>query len=203
MIDDEQFGIEDILKEFQLDTSDPKIGGLLVALKTYDHEKEELIKDLQRKARFDGLTGLERREFLQPLLEREVALSDRYGEDLSILLLDIDNFKKYNDNNGHENGNKLLKSLGSIIRKNIREGVDLGFRFGGDEFMIIINQAEGKIAQEIAYRIREKFLRLDCQNTDLSMGIEYYKEGCSIKNFMIEADKKVYMAKKSNEKVIE
>ena len=93
--------------------------------------------------------------------------------------------------------------MGSIIRKSIRKGVDLGFRFGGDEFLIIINQAEGSIAFEIATRIREKFLKLNKNNLDLSMGIEYYKDNYSIKNLIVGADKKVYMAKKSNEKIVE
>src|SRR3989304_111939 len=141
--------------------------------------------------------------YLDRRLSEQINRGRRKKERVAIIMFDIDNFKKYNDNYGHGDGNKLLKNLGSIIRKNIREGVDLGFRFGGDEFLIIINQAEGKIAREIACRIREKFLQLNCESTDLSMGIEYYKDGCSIKNLMIEADKKVYMAKKSNEKIVE
>ena len=164
---------------------------------------KKLQKELVKSTYLDYLTGLYNIRYLDKRLNEEISRGRRKKEKVAIIMFDIDNFKKYNDNNGHESGNKLLRSLGSIIRKNIREGVDLGFRFGGDEFLIIINQAEGKIAQEIACRIREKFLGLNCQNTDLSMGIEYYKEGCSIKNFMVEADKKVYMAKKSNEKVME
>ena len=164
-------------------------------------------KQLQRKlvksTYVDYLTGLYNIRYLDRRLSEEISRGRRKKERVAILMFDIDNFKKYNDNYGHESGNKLLKSLGNIIRKNIREGVDLGFRFGGDEFLIIINQAEGKIAQEIAGRIREKFLKLNYESLDLSMGIEYYRDGCSIKNFMIEADRKVYMAKKSNEKVVE
>ncbi|HEY4695541.1 MAG TPA: sensor domain-containing diguanylate cyclase [Candidatus Hydromicrobium sp.] len=164
-------------------------------------------KQLQRKlvksTYVDYLTGLYNIRYLDRRLSEEISRGRRKKERVAILMFDIDNFKKYNDNYGHESGNKLLKSLGNIIRKNIREGVDLGFRFGGDEFLIIINQAEGKIAQEIAGRIRDKFLKLNYESLDLSMGIEYYRDGCSIKNFMIEADRKVYMAKKSNEKVVE
>jgi len=151
----------------------------------------------------DYLTGLYNTRYLDRRLSEEISRGRRKKERVAIVMFDIDNFKKYNDNYGHESGNKLLKSLGNIIRKNIREGVDLGFRFGGDEFLIIINQAEGKIASEIASRIREKFLKLNYESLDLSMGIEYYKDGCSIKNLMVEVDKKVYMAKKSNKKIIE
>jgi diguanylate cyclase (GGDEF)-like protein/PAS domain S-box-containing protein len=164
-------------------------------------------KQLQRKlvesTYFDYLTGLYNIRYLYKRLGEEISRGTRKKERVAIIMFDIDNFKKYNDNYGHESGNKLLKNLGNIIRKSIREGVDLGFRFGGDEFLIIINQAEGKIAFEIAARIKEKFLKLNYENLDLSMGIEYYKDGSSIRNLLVGADKKVYMAKKSNEKIIE
>lgn len=163
----------------------------------------QLQKKLIESTYIDYITGLYNIRYLDRRLSEEISRGKRKKEKVAIVMFDIDNFKKYNDNYGHESGNKLLKSLGNIIRKNIREGVDLGFRFGGDEFILIINQAEGKIAQEIASRIREKFLKLNYESLDLSMGIEYYKDGCSIKNLMVEADKKVYMAKKSNKKIIE
>ena len=163
----------------------------------------QLQKKLIESAYIDYITGLYNIRYLDRRLSEEISRGKRKKEKVAIVMFDIDNFKKYNDNYGHESGNKLLKSLGNIIRKNIREGVDLGFRFGGDEFLIIINQAEGKIAQEIASRIREKFLKLNYESLDLSMGIEYYKNRCSVKNLMVEADKKVYMAKKSNKKIIE
>ena len=164
-------------------------------------------KRLQRKLTestyMDYLTGLYNIRYLYKRLSEEISRGRRKKEKIAIIMFDIDNFKKYNDNYGHESGNKLLRRLGNIIRNSIREGVDLGFRFGGDEFLIIINQAEGKIALEIATRIREKFLKLKYRNLDLSMGIEYYRDDLKIKNFVVGADKKVYTAKKSNEKVIE
>lgn len=164
---------------------------------------KQLQKKLVRSTYIDYLTGLYNIRYLDRRLGEEISRGRRKKERVAVIMFDIDNFKRYNDNYGHGNGNKLLKNLGNIIHKNIREGVDLGFRFGGDEFLIIINQAEKKIAQEIASRIREKFLKLNCENLDLSMGIEYYKDGCSIKDLMAGVDKKVYVAKKSNEKIVE
>ncbi|GAH90407.1 unnamed protein product, partial [marine sediment metagenome] len=93
-------------------------------------------------------------------------------------------------------------NVGNIINNSIREGVDLGFRFGGDEFLILVNQAEERITLGIAGRIREKFLELNYKHLDLSMGIEYYKNGCSIKDLIVGVDKKVYRAKKSKKKII-
>jgi diguanylate cyclase (GGDEF)-like protein/PAS domain S-box-containing protein len=168
---------------------------------------KELEKKLVKSTYLDYLTGLYNIRYLHKRLKEEINRSKRKKEKIAIIMFDIDNFKKYNDTNGHESGNKLLKGLGRIIRKSIRDGVDLGFRFGGDEFLIIVNQANEGIAGEIAGRIREKFLKSNYKNLDLSMGIEYYKEKQSIKksirNLIIKADEKVYKAKKSKEKIIE
>jgi diguanylate cyclase (GGDEF)-like protein/PAS domain S-box-containing protein len=168
---------------------------------------KELEKKLVKSTYLDYLTGLYNIRYLHKRLREEINRSKRKKEKIAIIMFDIDNFKKYNDTNGHEKGNKLLKGLGRIIRKSIRDGVDLGFRFGGDEFLIIVNQANGGIAGEIAGRIREKFLKSKYENLDLSMGIEYYKEKQNIKksirNLIIKADEKVYRAKKSRKKIIE
>ncbi|MDD5600475.1 MAG: sensor domain-containing diguanylate cyclase [Actinomycetota bacterium] len=163
---------------------------------------KQLQKKLVESTYIDYLTGLYNIRYLYKRLEEEVSRAERKGEKIAIIMFDIDNFKKFNDNYGHENGNKLLKKLGSIIRKNIRKGVDLGFRFGGDEFLIIVNQAGNNVAFEIASRIRENFLDLNYKNLDMSMGIEYYTDNCSIKNLITRVDKKVYIAKRSNEKII-
>jgi diguanylate cyclase (GGDEF)-like protein/PAS domain S-box-containing protein len=168
---------------------------------------KELEKKLVKSTYLDYLTGLYNIRYLHKRLKEEINRSKRKKEKIAIIMFDIDNFKKYNDTNGHESGNRLLKGLGRIIRKSIRGGVDLGFRFGGDEFLIIVNQADENIVHEIAYRIRERFLKSKYKGLDLSMGIEYYREMRSVKrsirNLIIKADEKVYKAKKSKEKIIE
>ncbi len=168
---------------------------------------KELEKKLVKSTYLDYLTGLYNIRYLHKRLKEEINRSKRKKEKIAIIMFDIDNFKKYNDTNGHESGNRLLKGLGRIIRKSIRDGVDLGFRFGGDEFLIIVNQADESITREIADRIRERFLKSKYKGLDLSMGIEYYREMRSIKksirNLIIKADEKVYKAKKSKEKIIE
>jgi diguanylate cyclase (GGDEF)-like protein/PAS domain S-box-containing protein len=163
---------------------------------------KQLQKKLTESTYMDYLTGLYNIRYLYKRLSEELNRGKRKKEDIAIIMFDIDNFKKFNDSYGHEKGNSLLKRLGAIIRKNIRRGVDLGFRFGGDEFLIIVNQAGDNIAYEIASRIRESFLNLDYKNLDISMGIEYYFNNSGIKNLIARADKKVYMAKKSNEKIV-
>ncbi len=161
-----------------------------------------LQKKLTESTYIDYLTGLYNIRYLYKRLREEIRRAIRKSEKVAVIMFDIDNFKNYNDNFGHESGNKLLKNVGNIINNSIREGVDLGFRFGGDEFLILINQAEERIALGIAGRIREKFLELNYKHLDLSMGIEYYKNGCSIKDLIVGVDKKVYRAKKSKKKII-
>ncbi|MBA7509287.1 Diguanylate cyclase DgcM [subsurface metagenome] len=161
-----------------------------------------LQKKLAESTYIDYLTGLYNIRYLYKRLREEIRRAIRKNEKVAVIMFDIDNFKNYNDNFGHESGNKLLKNVGNIINNSIREGVDLGFRFGGDEFLILINQAEERITLGIAGRIREKFLELNYKHLDLSMGIEYYKSGCSIKDLIIRVDKKVYRAKKSKKKII-
>jgi len=162
-----------------------------------------LQKKLTESTYIDYLTGLYNIRYLYKRLREEIRRAIRKSEKVAVIMFDIDNFKNYNDNFGHESGNKLLKNVGNIINNSIREGVDLGFRFGGDEFLILINQAEERITLGIAGRIREKFLELNYKHLDLSMGIEYYKNGCSIKDLIVGVDKKVYRAKKSKKKIIE
>jgi len=161
-----------------------------------------LQKKLTESTYIDYLTGLYNIRYLYKRLREEIRRAIRKSEKVAVIMFDIDNFKNYNDNFGHESGNKLLKNVGNIINNSIREGVDLGFRFGGDEFLILINQAEERITLGIAGRIREKFLELNYKHLDLSMGIEYYKNGCSIKDLIVGVDKKVYRAKKSKKKII-
>ena len=164
---------------------------------------KELQKRLIKSTYIDYLTRLYNIRYLYRRLREELKRADRKGEGLAVVMLDVDNFKKYNDCFGHEEGNKILKKIGTIIRSSIREGVDLGFRFGGDEFVILVNQTGEGVAKEIASRVRAKFLELGGKFLNLSIGIAYYNHGQSVKDLIIEADKKTYKAKKSSLKIIE
>ena len=164
---------------------------------------KELQKRLIKSTYIDYLTRLYNIRYLYRRLREELKRADRKGEGLAVIMLDVDNFKKYNDYFGHEEGNKILKKIGTIIRRSIREGVDLGFRFGGDEFVILVNQTGEGVARGIANRVRTKVLELGEKFLDLSIGIAYYKPGQNIKDLMIEADRKAYKAKKSSLKIIE
>ncbi len=101
----------------------------------------------------DGLTQLYNRRQLMDLFKTEFAKSERYKSDLSLIMLDIDNFKKVNDTHGHLSGDLVLKKLSSIIRQVIRN-IDIPGRYGGEEFMIVLPSTPMDKAVLVAERIR-------------------------------------------------
>jgi len=163
---------------------------------------KRLQERLKKSAHMDYLTGLYNVRYFYKRIREEIKRAERKNEKIGVIILDIDNFKKYNDLLGHERGNQLLRKVGRVIKNSIREGVDIGFRFGGDEFIILVNQAEENVMKEISSRIREKFLGLSEPFLDLSMGIAYYKPEQNIKDLIVEADQKLYRAKGSDIKII-
>ncbi len=132
------------------------------ALKTHTAQAEErlqkqtaLIKDLQDKLRMDPLTGLYNRRALEADLAREITRARRYGFPLSILMADLDHFKRINDNNGHQVGDRVLQKLAEIFRDTVRE-VDFLYRYGGEEFVIILPHTSCENAIVLAQRLKTR-----------------------------------------------
>jgi diguanylate cyclase (GGDEF)-like protein len=117
-------------------------------------------------------------------------------------MVDVDNLKGYNDEVGHQDGDKLLQSLGRILIQSIRKDVDWAFRYGGDEFGIVFIQAELQHIVMIAERIQKEYLRKNFTNTGVSIGIARFvrHSGSSwqedIADLVARADKALYSAKK-------
>jgi diguanylate cyclase (GGDEF)-like protein len=116
----------------------------------------ELEAELREQAIRDPLTGLYNRRFLDEVLRRELARAARYGHALSLILIDIDNFKELNDRYGHLVGDEALKRVAKALRENIRR-VDYIFRWGGDEFCVILPETNGPGAKEVVRRFQEPF----------------------------------------------
>jgi predicted signal transduction protein with EAL and GGDEF domain len=102
--------------------------------------KRELERE-KKMARIDSLSGLLNNGSFSQVAKIEIERSKRYGHPLSIIFLDLDNFKKVNDTLGHINGDKIIKRVGSVIRKNIRT-IDYASRPGGDEFILLLPEAD-------------------------------------------------------------
>ncbi|MDO8489116.1 MAG: diguanylate cyclase, partial [Candidatus Omnitrophota bacterium] len=101
----------------------------------------------------DGLTGLFNRRYFNELINFEINRLKRNPTSLSLLMLDIDNFKNYNDTQGHQAGDELLKGAAGIFKNSVR-AVDIVSRYGGEEFVVILPQADKKAAQSFAERLR-------------------------------------------------
>jgi diguanylate cyclase (GGDEF)-like protein/PAS domain S-box-containing protein len=155
---------------------------------------EEQIKSLAIK---DGLTGLYNLRHFYYQLEGEIKRSSRYKRPLSLLFLDLDHFKEYNDRFGHIEGDKALKSLAEIASVLVREKVDTVCRYGGDEFTILLPETDEKHAVVVAKRILDKFRKLHFSDLGLSIGIAEYRKPLDIPDFVKGADSAMYSAKEA------
>nr|WP_229429001.1 GGDEF domain-containing protein [Massilia sp. ST3] len=113
---------------------------------------------LQQLADRDPLTGCYNRRVLQSgLLDAELARSRRYGTALSVIMCDIDHFKRINDSYGHAAGDQVLSGFAGLLQSMARETDDSVIRYGGEEFLVVLPQAELAEAQSLAERIRHAF----------------------------------------------
>ncbi len=94
--------------------------------------------DMEEKAVHDGLTGLYNHRHFYERLGQEVARAQRYGTSLSLLMIDLDGFKQYNDTHGHLAGDDVLKEVGRILQEQVRKDVDIVARYGGEEFAVLL-----------------------------------------------------------------
>ncbi|MFC1903777.1 diguanylate cyclase [Chloroflexota bacterium] len=118
-------------------------------------ENSRLYAEAEEKARIDELTGLLNRRSLDELIDSEIGRYSRYGGIFSLIILDLDNFKAFNDQFGHLAGDKLLAKIGGIMKNAIRSA-DQAFRYGGDEFAILLPNTSPDSAKQVAERIRKQ-----------------------------------------------
>ncbi len=164
-----------------------------------------LDKKLQKIAIEDGLTGVYNRRFFDETLKEEVYKALRQKYPLSLIMIDLDNFKWYNDNLGHQTGDKLLKKLGRALISSVRDKIDKVCRYGGDEFTIILPYTSWKEAVIVVKRICKNWEKeKDFKLTTLSIGIaQLIKRGSleeSLLDLLKRADKAMYQAKKDKDK---
>jgi diguanylate cyclase (GGDEF)-like protein len=119
-----------------------------------------LLAEAEKQSMTDALTGLYNRRSLDQLLLREVALSERHKQPLSLVMIDMDYFKQVNDAHGHAAGDHLLRSFADCVRMTLRK-TDLAFRYGGDEFVIALPQTPVAQAQQVVQKLRQAFASVD------------------------------------------
>jgi len=118
-------------------------------------------RELQALAHQDGLTGLANKRYFSAKYHEEYARARRSGKPLSMIMIDVDCFKSYNDNNGHLAGDDCLKQVAGAIRQSVGRSTDLAARYGGEEFVIMLPETTGDQAFELAEKIRCRIAELD------------------------------------------
>lgn len=157
-------------------------------------EKNKKLKEISDK---DRLTGIYNRRKLEEILKEIYNKAQRYNKVFSIILLDLDHFKKVNDNYGHQAGDKVLKEVSSLLLEKIRK-VDYCGRWGGEEFLIILPETDLESAVILAKRLRgeiENYKFTKVEKITSSFGVSAYSNNKDIKDIIKAADDALYKAK--------
>jgi diguanylate cyclase (GGDEF)-like protein len=157
----------------------------------------------------DELTGLFNYRYLEVALERELKRAERYGSNLSVIFLDLDDFKKINDEHGHLIGSKVLREVGKLLKKSVRE-VDTVIRYGGDEYTVILIETGRSVATTVAERIRRSleahsFLAGEGFNISVtaSLGFACFPDDTKSKVELLEfADQAMYRGKANGKNIV-
>ncbi len=164
-------------------------------------DNARLYEETKRFALHDALTGLANRRMMQIVFKRSFSRAKRNRESFSVIMLDIDRFKRYNDTHGHSAGDTILVSLAKLILKETRE-MDLAVRYGGEEFLILLPDTDLTKAHEIAERIRESV----ASNMDItvSLGVSSYsKDILTYEELIRKADEAMYRSKQGGRNRVE
>ncbi len=165
-------------------------------------DRKALEEELRLQSITDTLTELYNRRHFHSLAQNEADRTLRTRVPFSVLLIDVDRFKQYNDAFGHDEGDKVLRALGEEIRKSFRT-MDTGFRHGGEEFLVLLPETTAEAALLPAERLRKRFSAIpflpqsdeEPRKVTLSIGIAEFRPGISIDDLVRSADRAMYAAK--------
>jgi len=171
--------------------------------KRMEEERERLNAELEVRAITDGLTGLYNHAHFFQRLAEEIERSKRYGRGVAVVMMDVDDFKRYNDSRGHQAGDAALRLIADCVRTRLRRS-DIAFRYGGDEFAAILLHADSSRARAIAKRIdRLVTRRLEEANDPaaawlgLSAGVACFPDDATSTDDLVKvADAALYDAKR-------
>lgn len=161
-------------------------------------------KRIEHLVEFDTLTGLYNRHYLQAVLPLQLSYMANLKDHLSLIMLDVDHFKHYNDTNGHPAGDRVLARIAEILRNNVREQ-DICCRYGGEEFLVVLPNAYAQRALGIAQRIREAIEKTPFPHEErqpsgqitASLGLATFPQHANAPEQLIEcADQAMYRSKR-------
>ena len=170
-----------------------RIEGVLVLGKDIT-ERKRAEEELMRLSITDSLTGLFNQRHFFKKIKEEVERAKRMFYPLCLIIFDIDGFKIYNDTRGHLAGDEVLRTIGEITNSSIRKDVDSAFRYGGDEFAIILPYSNEDDASFVGERIKERIERV-IEDIKISLGISTLGEGLSVEDIINSADLAMYSKK--------
>ena len=162
-------------------------------------EQKRLEAELEHEAHHDRLTGLYNRRFFDELLEKAIRGTERSGEPLALMMLDIDHFKAVNDTHGHLVGDEILQTLSSVLRERLRESDTLA-RWGGEELMALLPATDQAGAYRLAENVREAVAARGWPGPGtitISLGVAEYRPGEAVKDFTKRVDDALYTAKEN------
>ena len=173
----------------------------ITAQRQIEQELRQSEKRYKELSITDDLTKLFNSRHFYITLQLEMERANRYQRPLALLMIDIDNFKEFNDTYGHLSGDKVLAKTGEVIRDALRDA-DTGYRYGGEEFTVILPETVGPGAVEVAERIRKELaampLSLEAKHSryiTASMGVSELQAKDKLSEFIRRADKNLYAAK--------
>ena len=184
-----------ISKPFNIDELEAKLNRVI--------REQKLIHKLEHLSMCDVLTDLFNRRCFDAKLKEEIPRAHRQGYTVFLAIVDVDRFKEYNDNFGHMAGDLVLQAIGKILVHCTRENVDWSFRYGGDEFAIILPYTTYDQAVHIAERILERYNESNFSYTSLSIGLAQFVRDSErdwkedIENLISRADKALYKSKQA------
>ena len=163
-------------------------------------EEKLLENQLRELSTTDGLTRLFNRRYLDETLDTELSRATRYGMNLSIMMFDVDHFKLFNDNHGHDQGDRVLQTIGLLMKNTCRD-TDVPCRYGGEEFLIILPNTDKDGAMILAERLRHEveITAVDGLHVTISIGVASYpnQEFKAYDKFIEAADKALYVGKEA------
>ncbi|MEZ9820480.1 GGDEF domain-containing protein [Shewanella sp. 10N.286.45.A1] len=179
------------------------ISGWFIKAVIRDFEKQKLVKQFKRLALIDGLTNISNRRHFDETLSQEVRVSDRNHHALTIILIDIDFFKRLNDTLGHQTGDEYLIKVAEVISSAVNRPRDLVARYGGEEFVIALPNTNLDGAIRVSEKVKELLQQAEllhpCSDVSdqvtLSQGLAQWEQGMSQDQLIKAADRMLYRAK--------
>jgi diguanylate cyclase (GGDEF)-like protein len=186
--------------------------GLVISLTGSNKQLEALNKRLEAISTVDSLTNLANRRYFDDALQRELLRAQRAKTPISLIMLDIDFFKQYNDEYGHVTGDNCLRLISTVLQENVKRPGDMAARYGGEEFCIIMPETDQKGAYNLAEQIKQEVESLNIphakskivSHVTVSMGTATTIPGLHVTTTMLinAADKALYTAKRDGRNTI-